>query len=170
MLFLKIVLAAILIYWTQDWLSVDGLYLGATFTFFHEWKNYLATTANLSSDQCIMYLSNDAPIVGTDDEITDVTAITEQNGYTAFGLTESWVETGAGTGVWSFRNSADKTWTASGGSFGPFQYVVIYDDTVASPAADPLIGYWDVGAATTITVGNSFLVDLDSNFAIFDLS
>lgn len=142
----------------------------ATFTFFHEWKRLIAETVNLASDTSKMYLSNDAPVVATDDDLTDVVAITEQNGYTVFTLTSSWVETGAGTGVWSYRNNADKTWTASGGSFGPFQYVVIYDDTPTTPVADPLIGYWDVGSATTITTGNSFLVDLDANFAIFDLS
>lgn len=169
MYLLNILIVAFLIWWSQEWLSVSGLFLGATFTFFHEFKRYLATVINLESDQCLMYLSNDAPIVATDTVLTDVGAITEQFGYAAQALTESWVETGAGTGVWSFRHNADKTWTASGGSFGPFQYVVIYDDTPTVPA-DPLVGYWDVGSATTITNGNSFLVDLDANFAIFDLS
>jgi hypothetical protein len=165
----NILIVAFLTWWVQDALTVDGLVLGATFTFFHEFKRYLATVINLESDQCIMYLSNDAPVVGTDTVVGDVAAITEENGYAAQALTESWTETGAGTGVWSFRHNADKTWTASGGNFGPFQYVVIYDDTPTSPA-DPLVGYWNVGAATTITDGNSFLVDLDADFAIFDLS
>jgi len=166
---LKIAIIVALTLWLQNALAVEGVVLCATFTFFHEFKRYLATVINLESDQCLMYLSNDAPVVGTDSVVGDVVAITEQNGYAAQALTESWVETGGGTGVWSFRHNADKTWTASGGNFGPFQYVVIYDDTPASPA-DPLMGYWDVGAATTITTGNSFLVDLDSDFAIFDLS
>lgn len=142
----------------------------ATFTFFHEWKNYIATTVNMSSDQFIMYLSNDAPIVGTDSVKADVVNITEQNGYTQTALTETWAETGAGVGTWRLANNADVSWTASGGSFGAFQYVVVFDDTVTTPGADPVAGYWDVGAATTITTGNSFLVDLDANFAIFELS
>jgi hypothetical protein len=142
----------------------------ATLVFAHEWKNYLATTVNMSSDQFIMYLTNDQLVAATDSVLADLANITEQNGYTAQALTESWVETGAGTGVWSFRHNADKTWTASGGSFGPFQEVAIYDDTVTSPGADPIIGSWAVGSPTTITTGNSFLVDLDANFAIFDLS
>lgn len=141
----------------------------ATFTFFHEWKRYQATVAQLETDTFKWYLSNTAPVVATHDEKADLAGITEQNGYTEFSLTSSWVETGGGTGIWSHRNNADKTWTASGGSFGPFQYVVEYDDTPTSPV-DPLVGYWDVGAATTITNGNSFLVDLDAQFAIYDLS
>lgn len=142
----------------------------STFLFFHEFKKYLGDgTIDLDTHVFKMYLSNDAPIVGTDTVKADVTNITEQNGYAEQTLTATWVETGAGTGVWEFRHNADKTWTASGGSFGPFQYVVVYDDTPTSPA-DPLIGYWDVGAATTITTGNSFTVDLDSNFALFSLT
>jgi hypothetical protein len=139
----------------------------AAFQFIHEWKKTMCMGANLSTDAFLMYLSNDLPVPGTDVNKADIAPITEQNGYAEFALTTSWVETGAGTGVWSFRNNADKTWTAAGGSFGAFQYVVIVDDTLAS---DPLVGFWDVGAATTITVGNSFLVDLDSDFSIFDLS
>jgi hypothetical protein len=142
----------------------------ATFTFFHEWKSTIATTANLSTDVFKLYLSNDAPVVATDTVKADVTEITNENGYATFTLTPSWVETGAGTGVWRFKNDADKTFTASGGSFGPFQYVVIFDDTLTSPGTDPVCGYWDVGSGTTITTGNSFLIDLDSNFAIWELS
>lgn len=138
----------------------------ATFTFFNLWRSTIATTANLSTDSFALYLSNDAPVVATDTVKADVTAITEANGYTQFTLTTTWVASGS---TYSHRNNADKTWTASGGSFGPFQYVVEIDDTLTSPGTDPVVGYWDVGSATTITTGNSFMVDLDANFAIFDL-
>src|SRR5262245_39832520 len=142
----------------------------ATFTFFHEFKKYLADgTIDLDTHTFKLYLSNASPTVATHTVKADLAEITNQNGYATFTLTPSWVETGGGTGVWSFRNNADISFTASGGSFGPFQYVIVYDDTPSSPA-DPLIGYWDVGSATTITTGNTFTVDLDANFAIFDLS
>src|SRR5215475_2507832 len=133
----------------------------ATFAFLDEAKRYLCTVFQNDSDVFKLYLSNDAPIVGTDSIKTDITEITNQNGYATFTLTQTWVETGAGTGVWRFKNNADITFTASGGSFGAFQYVVIYDDTPAggtsSLPTDPVLGSWDVGAATTITTGNSFL-------------
>jgi hypothetical protein len=147
----------------------------ATFTFFDEIKRYMGervtaptTSPSFAADAHIMYLSNDAPVVATDTVKADVVNITEQNGYTATALTESWAETAGGSGIWRFANNADVSWTASGGSFGPFQYVVIYNDTTTTPA-DLLVGYWDVGSATTITTGNTFTVDLDANFAIFTL-
>ncbi len=125
-------------------------------------------TVDLDGDTFTIYLSNAAPTVATHTIKSDLANITEQNGYTETNLTVTWAETGAGTGIWRFANNADVPWTASGGSFGPFQYVYVYDNTPTSPL-DPLVGYWDVGAATTITDGNTFNVDLDANFEIFTL-
>lgn len=142
----------------------------ATFQIFHEFKKYLGDgTIDLDTHAFFVYLSNTAPTLATNTVKADLPNITEQNGYTQTALTEAWAETGAGAGVWRFAHNADISWTASGGSFGPFQYVVIYDDTPTSPA-DPLVGYWDVGSATTITTGNTFTVDLDANFGVFTLT
>ena len=141
----------------------------AVFTFFHEFKKYLGDgTIDLDTHSFKVYLSNAAPTVATHTVKGDLAGITVQNGYTETTLTATWVETAAGSGTWRFAHNADISWTASGGSFGPFQYVIVYDDTPTSPA-DPLLGYWDVGSATTITTGNTFTVDLDSSFAIFTL-
>jgi len=57
---------------------------------------------------------------------------------------------------------ADLTLTASGGDVGPFQYIYVYNDTPTSPA-DPLLGYYNYGAAHTITIGNSFVVNFDGS-------
>lgn len=141
----------------------------ATFTFFHEFKNNLGNGAiDLDSHTFKAVLSNTAPVVGTDDELADVTQIANGNGYTTGGVTltsVTWSETGAGLGVWRF-NAADFTWTASGGSIGPFQYIEIYDDT---STGDKLVGYYDYGAPITITDGNAFTVDIGTN-GIFELS
>ena len=53
----------------------------------------------------------------------------------------------------------DVTFTATRGNIGPFQYVVLYNDTAAD---DELIGWYDYGTALTITNGNSFTVDFDA--------
>ena len=142
----------------------------ATFTFIDDWKNYMGggstPDVDVANDTFTMYLSNELPVVATDSAKADIANITEQNGYTETNLTTTWEETAGGSGIWRLVNNADVSWTASGGSFGPFQYVVVYDNTITSPL-DLLVGYWDVGSATTITDGNTFTVDLDANFTIF---
>ena len=142
----------------------------ATFTFFDEFKMYMADgVIDLDDDTFKIYLSNAAPTVATHTVKADLANITEENGYTETTLTTTWAETGGGTGIFRFAANADITWTASGGNFGPFQYAIIYDDTPTTPAADPLVGYWDYGSAISITNGNSFTVDLGANFSIFTL-
>ena len=51
----------------------------------------------------------------------------------------------------------DVTWTASGGSFGPFRYVVLYNDTQTTPAK-PLIGWYDYGSSISVNDTESFTV------------
>jgi len=40
-------------------------------------------------------------------------------------------------------------WTAAGGSIGPTPGAIIYDDTVAAPVVDPIVGYIDFGGDQT---------------------
>lgn len=143
----------------------------ATFTFFDEFKKYIGDgTIDLDTHSFKWALSNTAPTAGTNTVFADITEIAAGNGYTAAGavLTAvTWAETGAGTGIWQF-SAADLTWTASGGSIGPFRYPILYDDTPTSPA-DPLVGYLDYGTAITITDLNSFTIDVGAS-GIFQLS
>ncbi len=41
------------------------------------------------------------------------------------------------------------TWTASGGNIGPTPGAIIFDDTVTTPTADPIVGYIDFGGEQT---------------------
>jgi hypothetical protein len=137
----------------------------ATFTFFDEFKKYIGDgTVDLDTHTFKIALTNSAPTTGTNTVLADITQISGVNGYTTGGNTlgtVTWTETGAGTGIWQFT-SADSVWTASGGSIGPFRYVVLYDDTPTSPA-DPLIGLLDYGSNVTVTTGNTFTVDVGAN-------
>jgi hypothetical protein len=143
----------------------------ATFTFIDAFKDFQGACVpdmDFANDQFTIYLSDEAPIVATDSPKTDIANITEQNGYTETNLTTTWVETAGGSGIFVLRHNADVVWTASGGSFGPFRYAVVYNNTITTPL-DLLVGFWDNGSSITITVGNSFTVDLNATFDIFSL-
>jgi hypothetical protein len=139
----------------------------ATFVFFDEWKATQADAAVVSTDVFKAYLSNDAPVVGTDTVKANVAEITAAGGYAEKTLTTAWAETGAGAGIWRLSMGADQTWTASGAAFDAFQYVVVYDSTVAG---SPLVGYWNYGSALTLNDGDSFTLDVDANFSVYTLT
>lgn len=115
---------------------------------------------NLDTGALKIYLSNAAPSASADLVKTDLAEISAGNGYTAGGqdITGVWTES-SGTGTLA---ATDVTWTASGGTIGPFQYVVLYNDTPTSPA-DPLIGWWDYGSAVTLNDGETFTADFGAS-------
>jgi hypothetical protein len=53
-------------------------------------------------------------------------------------------------------------WTASGGTIGPFRYVVLYDSSPNGSIVAPLICWWDYGSDITLNVGDSFTVQFNS--------
>lgn len=111
-------------------------------------------------------LCNTAP-VNTNSVKADLTEIAAANGYTAGGTATT--ITTSETGGTAKVAGTDVTFTASGGSFGPFRYAVFYNDTPSSPA-DPLISFWDYGSSITLNDGESFTVDFDATNGIFQVS
>lgn len=133
----------------------------ATYNKFQGFVGYLGlAAANLNTDTLKVYLSNATPSASLDDVKADLAEISAGNGYTAGGedSTNTYSESG-GTGTLA---GTDITWTASGGTIGPFQYAVLYDDTHAS---DILIAWWDYGSALTLNDGESFTVDFGASIA-----
>lgn len=116
---------------------------------------------NLGSDTLKLMLSNAAPNVATHTVRADVTEISGGNGYTSGGNAVTVTGSSQTDGTYSLTQSADVTFTASGGSIGPFRYVIFYNDTPTSPA-DPLIAYWDYGSSITLADGETLTVDLAS--------
>lgn len=109
-------------------------------------------------------LTNTAP-VATNTVKANLTEISAGNGYTAGG-TATTISTSVSSGT-SKVVGTDVVFTATG-SVGPFQYVVLYNDTPTSPA-DPLIAWWDYGSAVTLANGETFTVDFDATNGIFQL-
>jgi hypothetical protein len=104
-----------------------------------------------------VYLSNATPNQATNAVKADLAEITAQYGYPAGGndIQNDISRAGAVTTV----SGIDTTFTAAGGTFGPFRYAVLYNDTPTSPA-DPLIGYWDYGSSISCGDAESILVDV----------
>jgi hypothetical protein len=107
-----------------------------------------------------VYLTNTTPNAATQTVKADLAEITAQNGYPSGGtdIQNDYTEA-SGTGT---LTGVDVVFTASGGSFGPFRYVVLYNDTPTSPA-DPLIAWWDYGSAISCNDGETFTVDFGAS-------
>ena len=111
-----------------------------------------------SGDTIKIYLTNIAPSASGDAVLADLVGITEENGYAEADLQNDWSESG-GT---STLTAVDVTWTASGGSFGPFRYSVAYNSTT-TVKTNPLIGWWDYGSSITVSDGEAFLADIGAS-------
>lgn len=124
----------------------------ATFNKYENGVGVLVTTANASTDSFKFALTNTAPNASTHTVLEDITEISAGNGYAAGGSAVS-VTGGEVGGVYTLSQDATVTITASGGSIGPFRYVVFYDDTVAG---DPLFSYFDYGSSITLADTETF--------------
>jgi hypothetical protein len=122
----------------------------ATYNKFQAWAENMPEAANLGSDQFVIALSNTSPVAGNS-VLADITQISYTNLSSRNVSTTSSSQTG---GTYTLV-LADLVMTATG-AVGPFQYVVLYDDTVAS---DPLVGWWDYGSSITMANAETFTVD-----------
>jgi hypothetical protein len=123
---------------------------------------------DLSADTIKVLLTNTAP-VNTNAIKADITEISSGNGYTAGGNQASQTSSTQTSGVEKLLLQNPATWTASGGSIGPFRYAVMYNDTQTSPAK-PLIGWYDYGSAITLGAGEQFQVALDQTNGVFTIA
>ena len=113
-----------------------------------------------ADDQLKYYLSNATPSQTLDSIKTDLLEITPENGYPAGG--KDIQNDTSQAGATSSLTAVDDTVTASGGTVGPFQFIVAYNDTPTTPL-DPLISWWDRGSPLTLQDGESHTVDFGSS-------
>ncbi len=126
---------------------------------------------NLNTDTLMILLTNTSPNSGdtivntttstcTVGSVSNALEIVARNGYSKGGsqlVSNSYSQTG---GVGSLISNA-VTFTASGGTIGPFEWAVLYSATSGTSATRSLIGYFDYGSAITLnsletfTIGNS---------------
>lgn len=105
---------------------------------------------NLASNTLKIALTNTAPAL-TNSVLADITQIAGTGGYVPATMTGVSSAQAGGTYTLAFSNPI--TFTASGASFAPFRYLVLYNDTAASKN---LIGFLDYGIAYTLPNGQSF--------------
>ena len=98
--------------------------------------------------------------------VANITEISAGNGYTAGGAAATVSSSGQTSGVYKLVLD-DITFTASGGSIGPFRYFVLYDDTATNKE---LIGWWDYGSSITLADGESVTVDFSATNGVLQIS
>ena len=118
---------------------------------------------NLGSDTLKVLLTNTAPSLSNTVKADISGELSTANGYTAGGATITVTSSAQSSGLYTLIAS-DVTWTASGGSIGPFRYAVIYNDTATN---DELIGYIDYGYSVTVASTQTFTIDFDQTSGLY---
>jgi hypothetical protein len=146
----------------------------ATFNKFNQFVEDLAEKVhNLGSDTMKILLTNTAPNVADTHVDTVLTPcvvegtsnaaeIAAGNGYTKGGNQATAGTSAQTSGTYKLVLNDPTAWTAAGGTIGPFQYAVLYNETGGAAATRPVIGWWNYGSAVTLQIGESFTVDLDA--------
>lgn len=139
----------------------------ASFNKFDAFVEALAEKVHdLGTDTLKVYLTNDTPSASADAVKADLAEISAGNGYTAGGNTATTSSSSQTGGLYKLVLADPASWTASGGSIGPFRYAVLYNSTTAS---GNLIGYWDYGSSITLASGDTFTVDFDAATGVLTL-
>jgi hypothetical protein len=97
----------------------------------------------LATHQLRVALSNTAPDAAADAVLADITEISYANCSSRDVTVDSSSQSG---GIYTLVLE-DLTLTATGGTVGPFRYVVLYN---ATTSGGPLIAYMDIGSSRTI--------------------
>jgi hypothetical protein len=153
---------------------------------FTKFNQFVADTAGgvhnmltSTTDVFKLLLTNAAPVSG-DTAVNTTTSpcqmvssasaeIAAANNYTKGGISGGTVTGAQTSGTFKFTLGTDPVWTATG-VVGPFQYVVLYNDSKGSASARPVVGFWNYGSAVTLQTGETFTVDLDQTNGVLTIA
>lgn len=134
----------------------------ASYTKFYCFTEDLAEKVhNLGSDTLKVALTNSAP-TQSNTVLANITEIA----YTNLSSRVLTVTSSAqATGTYKLVVS-DLVLTSTGGTTGPFRYIVIYNDTSTS---DSLIAYFDYGSALTLQDSDTLTLDFDGTNGLLQI-
>lgn len=136
---------------------------------FNKFNSFVEAVAekkhDLGADTLKIMLTNTAPSASNTQK-SDITEISAGNGYTAGGTQANQSGSAQSGGTYKLI-LGNVVFTASGGSFGPYRYAVLYNDTSTN---DLLIGWWDYGSANTTNSGETFTVNCDGTNGVLQLA
>lgn len=144
-------------------------------------ENVAEKVHNLGADTMMILLTNTSPNAA--DTIVDTTAtpctvnatsnaveVAAGNGYTKKGNQAAGSTSAQTAGTYKLVLADPTTWTASGGTIGPFRYAVLFNDTSATSATRAVVGWWDYGSSVTLQIGETFTVDLDGSAGVLTIA
>lgn len=138
-----------------------------TFNKFQDFTEQLLKGVHNFSGHTFKVALTNTPPSSANTVLADITQIAATGGYVAGGYALTGVVLTEAGGVAKVVIN-DQVVTASGGSVGPFQYWVVYNDTATG---DPLVCWYtrDAGAVT-LASGESITLDFDGSAGVFTLA
>lgn len=136
---------------------------------FNKFNSFVEAVAekvhNLGSDQLKVALTNTAPVATNTVyvNLTSPLATTNLSGATPFNITTTSSAQTSGTYKLVLT---DLVLTATG-AVGPFQYIVIYNDTATNKE---LIGWYNYGSSISLASGDTFTIDFDATNGLLQLA
>jgi hypothetical protein len=137
----------------------------AAYNKFQSWVENMTEGANLGTDVFKLVLTNSAPIA-TNTVLANITQVGGGNGYTTGGNTITTTSSAQAGGVMKLV-LADLVITATGGSIGPFRYVVVVDSTLSG---SPLVMWADYGSSITLLATETLTIDFDQTNGFFTVT
>tara|TARA_R110000822_G_scaffold57457_1_gene144444 strand:- start:486 stop:923 length:438 start_codon:yes stop_codon:yes gene_type:complete len=144
----------------------------ATFNKVNDFVLNAVENMDLNSDQIVIALSNTAPASEASNPAADgngILANVTEIAYTNLSSRNLTTATSSQTGGVYKLVVNDIVLTSTGGSTGPFRYIYLYDDTVASPV-NPLVGYYDYGSSLTLNDSDSITVDFSPTNGVIQIT